>query len=178
MHPRYLSWNWLERLNRNRTHCDLSQLQQQQHGGRFQAMWTYRNIIANSSRAYWERHNAPGVCYEFDSDCTYVHLICILVCAKSNTLLSDLEADFISMFFLSKSANDWLLTLQKFIIWLHWLKDEWTYYALKHHVKALARQDSGLISSLPDKRQHGRETGQRQQQQQQGGGGGNERVER
>ncbi|KAL7376412.1 hypothetical protein ABVT39_007738, partial [Epinephelus coioides] len=29
------------------------------------------------------------------------------------------------------------------------------------HVKALARRDSGLISPLPDKRQHGRETGQR-----------------
>lgn len=42
---------------------------------------------------------------------------------------------------------------------MHWLKDEWTYYALKRHVKSLARRDSCLISSPPDKRQHGGDTG-------------------
>lgn len=73
----------------------------------------------------------------------------------------------------SKPANEWLLTIQKFIIRLHWLKDEWTYYALKRHVKSLARRDSSLISSLPDKRQRGGDMGQ---QWQKGGGGGGEGV--
>lgn len=41
--------------------------------------------------------------------------------------------------------------------------------------KSLARRDSGLISSLPDKRQHGGETGQRWQR---GGGGGGGVMER
>lgn len=62
-----------------------------------------------------------------------------------------------------KPANEWLLTIQKFIIWPHWLKDEWTYYALKRHVKSLALRDSSLISSLPDKRQRGGDMGQRWQ---------------
>lgn len=102
----------------------------------------------------------------------YVHLICIFVCAKSNTLLSDFGGRPYLCVFSSKPANEWLLTLQKFIIWPHWLKDEWTYYALKRHVKALARRDSGLISPLPDKRQHGRETEQRRRR-----GGGDGEVE-
>lgn len=74
----------------------------------------------------------------------YVHLICIHVCL--------IRRQTLSLRFSSKPANDWL---QKFIVWPHWFKDEWTYYALKRCVKALARQDSSLISPLPDKRQHG-----------------------
>lgn len=90
-----------------------------------------------------------------------LHLICIFACAKTRPSPVWFGGrPYLSVYSL-KAANEWLLTLQKFIIRSHWLKDEWTYYALKRHVKSLARRDSSLISPPADKRQHGGETGQR-----------------
>lgn len=126
------SWYWLK------MHPNVSILTQL----RLRSRWS-ADMKTSEQRRVEKRREKDALPLR-SAETPYVHLICIHVCL--------IRRQTLSLRFSSKPANDWL---QKFIVWPHWFKDEWTYYALKRCVKALARQDSSLISPLPDKRQHG-----------------------